>query len=284
MLTGLYLLFGLLGALYLWGSTSPGADHETYRRASAALWDSGDPYLGAALLPEDYRYRYPPLLAMVFPLIGWPPLWFTLVAIATAVPIYVGWKQAGPAGLLPAALLIGAWGQQLLNGNAQAFVVALLAVVPIAGAWGAAGLALATMLNLHPALAIVWYIGRREWRLLAWYGATLVGLTLIQLPWLGAFLNFYLHDPVATQAIPGMSLRVLGPIPWLVIVIALATAAIALARTRYGWLLATVLQLAALPRVLLVNLALLLAAPLPRPGATRPGPAGGPRSESAGMR
>jgi hypothetical protein len=35
------------------------------------------------------------------------------------------------------------------------------------------------------------------------------------------------------------------------------------AGTRYGWMLATVAQLVALPRVLLVNLALLMAAPLP---------------------
>ena len=31
---------------------------------------------------------------------------------------------------------------------------------------GAIGLALATMLKIHPALAIVWYVGRGEWRLL----------------------------------------------------------------------------------------------------------------------
>jgi hypothetical protein len=275
VLTGLYLLFGVLGGLYLWGSTSIGADHATYQRAADALWSTGDPYRDAALYPEDYRYRYPPLLAMVFPVLGWPPLWFGLIAIATAVPIYVAWRQAGPAGLLPAALLVGAWAQQLFNGNAQAFVVALLAVVPFTGAWGASGLALATMLKLHPALALVWYIGRREWRLLGWYVAAMAVLTLIQLPFLGPFLGFYLQDPVATQSIPGMSVRVLGPAAWVVIVAGFAVAALVLARSRYGWLLATVLQLVALPRVLLVNLALLLAAPLPRRGAT-------PRTRAAG--
>jgi hypothetical protein len=282
VLTGLYLLFGVLGGLYLWGSTSIGADHATYQRAADALWSTGDPYQSAALYPEDYRFRYPPLLAMIFPVLGWPPLWFALITVATAIPIYVGWRQAGPAGLLPAALLVGAWGQQLLNGNAQAFVVALLAVVPFTGAWGAMGLALATMLKLHPALALVWYVGRREWRLVVWYLVGLAVLTVVQLPFLGPFLNFYLNDPVATQSIPGMSLRVLGVIPWVAIIVAVAAAALLLARTRYGWLLATVLQLVALPRVLLVNLALLLAAPLPGRAATRARPAPATTAESAG--
>lgn len=274
ILVGLYLLFGVLGAIYLWGSTAPGADHATYVRAADALWSTGDPYADAAAFHEDYRYRYPPLLAMVFPVIGWPPLWYGLIALATLVPMYVGWRQAGAAGLLPAALLVGAWLQQLINGNAQAIVVALLVVVPFAGAGGAIGLALATMLKLHPVLGVIWYVGRREWRLLGWYLLALAALAALQAPWLGAFVRFYLNDPVATETIPGMSLRVLGTVPWLVLVAGLAVVSLLAARSRYGWLINVVLQLVALPRVLLVNLALLLAAPLPRRAATpsRPAP------------
>lgn len=268
ILVALYLLFGMLGAVYLWGSTSAGADHATYARAADALWSGRDPYEATAQLPEDYRYRYPPLLAMVFPLLAWPPLWYALVALATTVPIYVAWRQVGPVGLLPAALLVGAWGQQLLNGNAQAFVVALLAIVPLTGAAGAIGLALATMLKLHPLLGLVWYIGRGERRLVAWYAGAVAVLTLVQVPWLDDFARFYLTNPAAIETIPGMSVRVLGTVPWLVIMAVVGVAALVAARTRYGWLLATLLQLVALPRVLLVNLALLLAAPLPRRDAT----------------
>ena len=172
--------------------------------------------------------------------------------------------MSGPAGLLPVALLIGAWGQQLLNGNVQAIVVAILAVVPFTGAVGGIGLAVATMLKLHPALAIVWYVGRRDWKPLAWYAAAMGVLTLIQLPWLPEMIDFYLNDPAATTTIPGMSLRALGVVSWVVGTIAFGIAALRFATTRYGWLLATLFQLAALPRILLVNLALLLAAPLPR--------------------
>jgi alpha-1,2-mannosyltransferase len=265
ILVVLYLALGLLGAWYLSDTTSPGADLATYQRAGEALWTTGDPYALAAGVPEDYRYRYPPLLAMVIPVLGWPPLWFALIAIATVVPIIIGYRVAGRASLLPVALLIGAWGQQLLNGNAQAFVVALLAIVPFSRVGGAIGLALATMLKLHPALAVVWYVGRREWRPLGWYVAAMAVLTLIQLAWLPAMVRFYLTDTVATETIPGMSLRAIGVIPWVVGTAVVGVAALWFARTRYGWLLATVLQLIALPRVLLVNLALLLAAPLPRP-------------------
>jgi hypothetical protein len=263
-LLSLYLILGLLGAWYLADTTSVGADLATYQRAGDALWATGDPYASAAAVPEDYRYRYPPLLAMVMPILGWPPLWFAIIAAATAVPIVVAVRVAGPAGLLPVALLIGAWGQQLLNGNAQAIVVALLAVTPLAGRAGAIGLAVATMLKLHPALAVVWYAGRREWRLLVWYAAAMAVLTLIQLPWLPAMVDFYLTDPLATTTIPGMSLRALGVVPWVVGTFVVGAVALWFAPTRYGWLLATLLQLVALPRVLLVNLALLLAAPLPR--------------------
>jgi hypothetical protein len=267
VLVAFYLALGLLGAWYLSGTTSPGADLATYQRAGEALWTTGDPYSEAAAVPEDYRYRYPPLLAMAIPVLGWPPLWFALIAIATVVPIWIGFRVSGPAGLLPAALLVGAWGQQLLNGNAQAFVVALLAIVPFTGAVGAVGLAVATMLKLHPALAIVWYLGRREWRSLAWYLGAMAVLAAVQLPWLSAMLNYYLTDPTATETIPGMSLRALGFVPWVLGTALVGIAALWFARSRYGWLLATLLQLVALPRVLLVNLALLLAAPLPRPEA-----------------
>jgi hypothetical protein len=283
VLVTLYLVLGLLGAWYLAGSTSPGADLATYQRAGDALWSTGDPYANAAAVPEDYRYRYPPLLAMVIPVVGWPPLWFGLIAIATAVPIVVGYRVSGPAGVLPAALLVGAWGQQLINGNAQAFVVALLALVPLTGRWGAAGLALATMLKLHPALAVAWYLGRREWDNLATFVVALGILALVQLPWLPSFVAFYLTDPIATEAIPGMSLRALGPVAWIGGTLAFGLAAIWFARTRYGWLLATLFQLAALPRILLVNLALLLAAPLPRArqGESTAPPPRGPAARGA---
>ena len=259
---GLYAAAGLAGAVFLAPSTAPGADLATYQRAAGDLLATGDPYRSAPHFEEDFQYRYPPLLAMLMPVLGWAPLWFGLMAAATAVPVWLAYRERGTAGLLLPVLLAGAWGQQLLNGNVQPGVIALLALVPRFRRAGAIGLAVATMLKLHPALGLVWYLGRRDWQALRWYAAALAVLAAVQAPWLGRFVDYYLNDPGATDVVPGMSLRSLGAIPWVAATAVVLTAAYALAGTRHGWMLATVAQLVALPRVLLVNVALLLAAPL----------------------
>ena len=69
ILVGAYLVVGLVGAWMLWGTTDIGADLATYQRAGEALWTTGDPYADNAEMPADYRYLYPPLLAMVIPVL-----------------------------------------------------------------------------------------------------------------------------------------------------------------------------------------------------------------------
>lgn len=273
ILVSLYLLFGLLGAWYLCGTTVIGGDLATYQRAGAALWSGADPYATGAGLGQELQYRYPPLLAMLMPLLGWPPLWYVLLGLATLVPVYIAFRDQGAPGLLLPALLVGAWGQQLLNGNSQALVVAMLVLVPRFAIGGPVMLAVATMLKLHPALGLAWFIGRRDWRGVLWFGAATAVLLAMQAPWLGDFVRYYLTDAAATDTIPGMSLRALGAPVWIAAIVILAVLTVRLARSRYGWLLATLVQLVALPRVLLVNLALLLAAPLPpRRGVAQPEP------------
>jgi hypothetical protein len=273
VLIGLYLALGLAGAVYLAGTTVIGQDLATYQRAGELLWSGEDPYSGQSDLGQENQYRYPPLLAMVIPILGWPPLWYGLLAVATAATIWLWYRTAGLPGLLVPALLIGAWGQQLLNGNSQAIVVWLLAITPLAirvgnspmasSAVGPVALAVATMLKIHPVIGLVWFAGRRDWRAIGLYGAACAVLLLIQLPWLGDFIDYYLNDPAAAETIPGMSLRAIHPAVWVVGFLVVLALAWRYAGTRYGWLLAIVAQLVALPRVLLVNLALLLAAPLP---------------------
>lgn len=279
VLIGLYLALGVAGALYLAGTTVIGQDLATYQRAGDLLWSGQNPYAGQSDLGQESQYRYPPLLAMVIPILGWPPLWYGILAAATAATIWLWYRNAGLAGLLVPALLVGAWGQQLLNGNSQAIVVWLLAITPLAAvrpsaARGSAfvapaALAVATMLKIHPVIGLVWFAGRRDWRAISLYGLACGVLLLIQLPWLGDFINYYLNDPAAAETIPGMSLRAIHPAVWVIGFLVILALAWRYAETRYGWLLATVAQLVALPRVLLVNLALLLAAPLP---ARRPQP------------
>ena len=274
VLIGLYLALGVAGAVYLAPTTVIGQDLVTYQRAGELLWAGQDPYSGQAEVGQDYQYRYPPLLAMVIPILGWPPLWFGLLAVATAATIWLWYRAAGLRGLLVPALLIGAWGQQLLNGNAQALVVYLLAITPLFGRVGPAALALATMLKLHPVIGLVWFAGRRDLRAIALYAAACAVLLVPQLPWLDDFVRYFLNDPAAVETIPGMSLRAIHPLLWALGIAVVLVVAWRYAGTRYGWLLATVAQLIALPRVLLVNLALLLAAPLsPRRSAAAEDPA-----------
>lgn len=281
VLIGLYLALGIAGAVYLAPTTVIGQDLATYQRAGDLLWAGENPYAGQSDLGQENQYRYPPLLAMVIPVLGWPPLWYALLALATAATIWLWYRTAGLAGLLVPALLVGAWGQQLLNGNSQAIVVWLLAITPLTTRYGPPALALATMLKIHPVIGLVWFAGRRDWRGIAVYGIAAGLLLLVQLPWLGDFLEYYLNDPAAAETIPGMSLRAIHPVVWIVGLIVILVVAWRYAESRYGWLLATVAQLVALPRVLLVNLALLLAAPLPprRPASatsSRPAPAATP--------
>jgi hypothetical protein len=263
---GVVALYGALGLAllaFLAPSTFIGADLEVYQRASRDLYTQGNPYASAPDYPYALQYRYPPLLAMLMPLLGWPPIWYGLMAAATIGTFLLGVRVGGPAYLLPVVVLGGAWGQVLLNGNVQAVVMLLLALVPIYRRTGGVALALATMLKLHPVLGIVWYVGRRDWQALRWFAATCAVLTAVQAPWLAEFARFYLEQEVASPfGQTGFGLRAIHPAVWLAGTAVMAVAAYRWANTKVGWLLAIGLQLAALPRVLLANLALLLAAPI----------------------
>jgi hypothetical protein len=280
VLIGLYLALGVAGAVYLAPTTVIGQDLATYQRAGELLWSGENPYAGQSDLGQEAQYRYPPLLAMVIPVLGWPPLWYGLLALATAATIWLWYRTAGITGLLVPALLVGAWGQQLLNGNSQAIVVWLLAITPLSARYGPPALALATMLKIHPVIGLVWFAGRRDWRGIGVYGLAAGLLLLVQLPWLGEFVTYYLTDPAASETIPGMSLRAIHPAVWMVGIIVALVLAWRYAGTRYGWMLNIVAQLVVLPRVLLVNLALLLAAPLP-PRSPRRDPASATSSTPA---
>lgn len=264
-----YAIAGLAMAWFLVGSTAVGADLATYQRAARDLWEYGDPYRSSGSYAADFQYRYPPLLAMLRPLLDQPAAWFSIIAVATAYPIWLAVRLRGWVGVLPALLLIGCWAQQLLNGNAQAIVVALMATVPFHARFGAVGLALATMLKLHPVLGIAWYVANHRWRSLAWFVSAMAVLMLIQLPWMDDFLRYYLTDEAATDTVAGLSLRAFGVPLWIGGILVVGVLSYRAGRGRWGWFLNVVWQLVALPRVLLVNLALLLAAPLPGPGPRR---------------
>ena len=259
-----YGLFGLLGILVLAPNTFPGADLAVFQQAGHDLVTSGNPYLMNETAHYNFQYRYPPLLAMVIPLLGWPPLWYVLLFVSTAIVFYFWWEDAGWFSLLPIVMLAGPWGQPLINGNVQPILMLLLALTPRYERAGPISLALATMIKLHPALGTVWFIGRRNWRGLAWYAGAMAVLLAIQAPWMGLFIDYYQTDSDASITLyKGWGLRLAGDVAWIIGAAVTGFLAYRYAKSRYGWMLNIVFQLAALPRLLPTNLALLLSAPLP---------------------
>lgn len=261
-MVALYVAFGLLGVIFLAPNTFVGADLATYQRASHDLWFRGDPYLSAIGAPYNFQYRYPPLLAMLIPVLGWPPLWFAILGASTALVFYYWYRDAGWLGLLPITMLAGAWGQPLINGNVQPVLMAGLALVPRYRRVGAVALAVGTMLKLHPVLGLIWYAGRRDWQALRWYIGASAALLLVQVPWLADFVRYYTTNPDSSPTLyEGFGLRLFGDIPWLTVTAVLGVVAFWFANGRLGWFANLVFQLVALPRLLPTNLALLLSAP-----------------------
>jgi hypothetical protein len=122
-------------------------------------------------------------------------------------------------------------------------------------------LALATNLKILPALAAVWWLGRRDWSSLARFGGWLAALAVLQL----------LLEPAGTLAFPAVfnlgqvgevrnwSPYVVSPILWAALVAGGLLVALRLAPTRWGWAAAIALSVLATPRLILYQLMTLLA-------------------------
>lgn len=244
-------------------TTFPAADYHVYRRAARDLATLGDPYASNPGAWVESRYRYPPLLAVIVP--GMGTVWFGLLGLATALPIWLRFRRQGLVGLELPLLMVGLWVQQLVNGNAQALVVAALALVPLYRRAGAAALAFASWLKIYPLLGVVYYVGRKDWIALKYFTASFVVLGAVQTPWLPEFVG-YVRSQALPESLPtGLSLRGFGLVPWLLTIGVLACVAVWRAAKPEGWTWAIVLQLFSLPRLLAVHLPILLAAPVGLP-------------------
>jgi hypothetical protein len=267
-----------LNTLILHLGGDPLADVRAYYDAGARL-NAGLPlYDQAATTNEAEFYRYPPLLAIAFRPLALLPyetaalLWEVVVAASLALllwrvrPGFRGWLLIG---MLAMPLL---W--SLAIGQAQVPMTLLMA---IGTPWS---LALATHLKILPALAAIWWIGRRDWGSLARFAAWVAGIGLLQL----------VLEPAGTFAFPSvfnlgqvgevrnLSPYVVSPILWAALVVVGVVVAWRLAPTRWGWAAAVALSVFATPRLILYQLMTLIAA-LREPAsavddrvATRPAP------------
>jgi len=233
-------------------------------RAGAELY----PALTNVNAPEVYRYA---------PWFAW--LWVPLTYLPKEL-VQVGWSvvllAAGAVALLPlvrirsiaaiclAALLAGLLLRTASTGNVHALLIAAL-VYGAPRRSGPIWIGIAASLKFAPILYAVRYIVRREWGRAAL--AVLVGAALVA-PALLYDLSGYPSDP-------GESLSMLsigGAVPWVLVALASAAAAVAFAEGRYGWAAASAAVIAAIPRLDLYDLTFLLVGlgPGSWPGGSQP--------------
>jgi hypothetical protein len=241
-------------------STDPLADVHAYYDAGTRL-NAGLPlYDQPATTNDNEFYRYPPLLAIVFRPLALLPfeaaaaVWeaFLVVCLAlTVARLGLNRRTLLVLGMLALPTL---W--SLAVGQAQIVVTLLMA---IGAPWA---LALAANLKIFPALAAIWWLGRRDVRSFGWFVAWLAAIGVVQL----------VLEPAGTLAFPSSlgleqvgnvenrSLYAYSPVAWAVAVVAGTVVAWRLAPTRYGWAAAVALSVLATPRLLIYQLSTLVAA------------------------
>jgi hypothetical protein len=257
----------------------PFADVRAYYDAATRLNAGAGLYDQAVGTNEAAFYRYPPLLAIAFRPLALLPfeaaalVWEVVVVGAFALTL---WRVGlGRRTLLLVGLLGLPIGWSMAIGQAQVPVTLLTALgTPLA-------LALATNLKVLPALAAVWWIGRRDWAALTRFATWMVALIALQL----------VLEPRGSLAFPAVltldhvgqvrnfSPYVVSPALWVALVAAGGLLAVRLAPTRYGWAAAVALSVLATPRLLTYQLMTLIAAlrePASSHRAVAPAPAAAP--------
>jgi hypothetical protein len=258
----LAVLGSLIGAymFVLHATTDPAADVHAYYDAGARL-NAGQPlYEQSASVTGSHYYFYPPLLAVAFRPLALLPfevaatIWMGLMFLALAGSIWLAgvrnrWTWY-VLGWLAAPI---AW--SLVIGQAHVLVMYLLTLgTPF-------GLALAGHLKVFPALAAIYWLGRRDWpmlgRFVAWAFGLLVLSFVLEPSGTIAFLSFPNLELIGE--VTNLSPYAISPALWVVTVVALAIAALLLARTRFGWFLALLLSVLAAPRLHLYQFSSLFA-------------------------
>ncbi|MDQ2964859.1 MAG: glycosyltransferase 87 family protein [Chloroflexota bacterium] len=254
--------FGILvaiqtAAIHL--QADPLADVRAYYDAGARLNAGLGLYDQAAGTNDAEFYRYPPLLAIMFRPLALLPfevaaaIWEGVVVGAFALTLRrIGLDRRALVAIGLLGLPIG-W--SLAIGQAQVPVTLLMT---LGSPWA---LALATHMKILPALAAIWWLGRRDWPSLGRFMAWTTGLTLLQLILEPrgslAFLSVFNLEQVG--AVRNFSPYAISPALWLALVLVGTIAAVRLAPTRYGWFAAVALAVLATPRLLTYQLMSLLA-------------------------
>jgi hypothetical protein len=242
-----------------------GVDAAGYYDAAERLRNGEPLYAGGAANASD-RYRYAPWFAAAWiPLTlldrdlavgGWVILMLVAAAVSTVPLLGRGWAGVALFLILAPLQLQGA-----VFGNVQPLLVLAL-MHGVERRSGPLWIALGASLKAVPLLLAVVYAGRGEWR----RAAVAAGLTAVLVAPLLLFdLTGYSVEPGPNQ----MSLAAVWFPAFVAVAAVAAIATFALARSRYGWLAASVAMLAALPRLLSYELGFLLVGTNERPGDNR---------------
>lgn len=253
LLMGALVAMGAATAIANWHLT----DLKAYLAAAHLIASGGNPFdvlLWEGGLP--YRYHYSPwLAALMVPLSALPfgavgTAWSAVLIGAGALALMplvrsFGWKGL-PLVLLMLFLLLNLFAE----GNVQPLLLAGL-VWSLERRAGPVMIGVAASLKLVPILLALVYVGRGEWRRAA--VACLVT---------GVLLSPTLLFEVTPTAVEtgGTGLFTAAPVLWAASAGASAAGALALARTKFGWLAAATSTILALPRLLIFDVTNLLAA------------------------
>jgi alpha-1,2-mannosyltransferase len=271
-LFALAVIGALAGAYLFWShvTTDPLNDVQAY------YWAAGRLNAGLPLYPPDQSvatplgYPYPPLVAILFrplallPFAAAAAIWEVVMVASLVVTVWwIGLRRRETWLALGILGIPIAW--SIAIGQVQ---VALTLLTAIGAPWS---VALAANIKLFPALIALWWIGRREWRSLGVFAATMAGLALLQLilapqASLDYFTAISLHQ---VGAIQNFSPYVVSPLLWGALFAIGVAIVLRLARTRWGWAAAVLLSVVGNPRLLTYQFMTLLAALNPQPGGRR---------------
>jgi len=245
---------GALAGIYVFWlhvTADPLNDVQAYYWAAARL------NAGLPLYPPDQSvttplgYPYPPLLAILFRPLALLPfeaaaaIWEVVVIASFIVTVWwIGLRRLDTWLALGILALPIAWCISI--GQAQ---VLLTLFTAIGAPWS---VALAANIKLFPALVALWWIGRREWRSLGVFVATLAGLALLQLVLAPQATLDYVTAITLKQvgAVRNFSPYAVSPLLWGALVLTGVAVVLRLAPTRWGWPAAVILSVVATPRLL----------------------------------
>ncbi len=239
----------------------PLADVRAYYDAASRL-NAGGPLYPAGIDPSSNRiYLYPPLFAIVLrPLALLPYEWFALAWELVVVVSFVLLLQRLGVRRRSTWIAVGLLGVPIgwALTIAQAHVPMTL-LIAIGQPWS---IALAANIKLFPALIALWWLGRREFELIAAFGVWAMLLALAQVLLAPAESLAFLRSVGFAQIgeVRNISPFALSPVAWIVLLFVGCAAILVSARSRWGWPIAVTVATLAPPRLLVYMLTSLIAA------------------------